>query len=216
MLTLHIYCWYTFKVPQNLKHSMFWGPLDLEVLRQFDHCPLSVTLISCPFRDSIGYMTCIGTLVHLCIGVLVKLTGGHRHPGRRSYTPTLKQASPRDDHDGNGTAFEENAFVPLIFHFWINYTLYGWGSIVVRAHAYRAEGVRFQHDSMPWLNARSLFTQQQTGTWWQHWGDKGSEERNWPPYLTCRWLRISVLSNRHSPKYESIRHYLYFTFTHFL
>ena len=49
------------------------------------------------------------------------------------------------------------------------------------------------------------------GTWWQHWGDKGGEERNWPPYLTCRWLRISVLSNRYSPTYESIRDYLYFT-----
>ena len=36
-------------------------------------------------------------------------------------------------------------------------------------------------------------------------GDKGGEERNWPPYLTCRWLRISVLSNRHSPTYEIIR-----------
>ena len=36
------------------------------------------------------------------------------------------------------------------------------------------------------------------GTQWEHWGDKGGEERNWPPYLTCRWLSISVLSNRHS------------------
>jgi len=35
------------------------------------------------------------------------------------------------------------------------------------------------------------------------------EERNWPPYLTCRWLSISVLSNRHSPTYKSIRDYLY-------
>ena len=41
--------------------------------------------------------------------------------------------------------------------------------------------------------------------------DKGGEERNWPPYLTCRWLRISVLSHRHSPTYESIRDYLYLT-----
>ena len=22
------------------------------------------------------------------------------------------------------------------------------------------------------------------GTWWKHWGDNGSEERNWPLYLT--------------------------------
>ena len=28
----------------------------------------------------------------------------------------------------------------------------------------------------------------------------------------CRWLRINVLSNRHSPTYESIRDYLYFMF----
>ena len=40
-------------------------------------------------------------------------------------------------------------------------------------------------------------------------GDKGGEEKNWPPYLTCRWLRISVLCNRQSPTYESIRDYLY-------
>ena len=26
--------------------------------------------------------------------------------------------------------------------------------------------------------------------------------RNWPPYLTCQWLRINVLSNRHSPTCE--------------
>ena len=44
---------------------------------------------------------------------------------------------------------------------------------------------------------------------WQHWGDKGGEERNWPPYLTCRWLRMSVHSNRHSPTYEIIRNYRY-------
>ena len=64
---------------------------------------------------------------------------------------------------------------------------------------------------MAWLNARSLFTQHQMGTQWEHWGDKGSEERNWPPYLTFRWLRISVPSNRYSPTDESIRDYLYFT-----
>ena len=86
------------------------------------------------------------------------------------------------------------------------------GSIVVRAHASFAEGLQFELDSMPRLNARSLFTQQQMGTWWQHWGDKSGEERNWPPYLKCRWHRISVLSNRHSPTYESKRDYLYLYF----
>ena len=34
------------------------------------------------------------------------------------------------------------------------------GSIVVRAHASHAEGLRFEPDSMPSLNTRSLFTQQ--------------------------------------------------------
>ena len=63
---------------------------------------------------------------------------------------------------------------------------------------------------MPSLNARSLFTQQQMGTRWQHWEEKGGDERNWPPYLTCLRLRISVLFNKHSPTYESIRDYLYF------
>ena len=43
-------------------------------------------------------------------------------------------------------------------------------------------------------------------------GDKEGEEKNWPPYLTCRWLRISVLSNRHST-YASIQNYLVFTST---
>ena len=83
-------------------------------------------------------------------------------------------------------------------------------SIVVGAHASNAESLRLEPDSMTWLNARSLFNQQQIGTEWEHWGDKGGEERNWPASLTCRWLRISVLSNRHSPTYESIRDYLYF------
>ena len=82
---------------------------------------------------------------------------------------------------------------------------------MVRAHASHAEDQRFEPNSMPLLNARSLFTQQQMSTQWEHWGDKGGEERNWPPYLTCRWLRISVLSNRHSPTYRSIRDYLYFS-----
>ena len=71
------------------------------------------------------------------------------------------------------------------------------------------EGLRFESDSRPWLDAHSLFSQQRIGTWWQHWGNRGGEERNWPPYLTCRWLRISFLSNRHSPTYESVRDYLY-------
>ena len=83
---------------------------------------------------------------------------------------------------------------------------------MVRAHASHAEGLRFEPDSMPWMNAHSLFTQQQKGTWWEHWGDKGREERDWPPYLTSRWLRISVLSNRHSPTYESIQDYLHFSY----
>ena len=87
-------------------------------------------------------------------------------------------------------------------------SIYERGGIVVRAHASHADGLRFEHDSM-FLNARSLFTRQQMGTQWEHWGDKGGEERNWPPYLTCRWLRISVLSNRHSTTYENIRDYLY-------
>jgi len=81
---------------------------------------------------------------------------------------------------------------------------------VVRAHASRAEGLRFESDSLPWLNASRLLTQQQMDTRWQHWGDKGSEDRNWPPYLKRWWLRISILLNRHSRTYESIRDYLYF------
>ena len=75
----------------------------------------------------------------------------------------------------------------------------GAGSIVVRAHASCAEGLRFELDTMPLLNARSLPTQQSMGAWWEHWGDKGGEERNWPPYLECRWFRISVLSKRYFP-----------------
>ena len=59
------------------------------------------------------------------------------------------------------------------------------------------------------VRLNSLFTQQQMGTWWQHWEDEGGGERNWPPYLTCWWLRKSVLSNRHSPTHESIQDYLY-------
>ena len=37
------------------------------------------------------------------------------------------------------------------------------------------------------------------GTWWQLWGDKGGEERNWPPCLTCQRLKIRFLSNRPLP-----------------
>ena len=48
------------------------------------------------------------------------------------------------------------------------------------------------------------------GTQWEHWGGKGGEERNSPSNLTCRWLSISALSNRHSPTYDGIRDYLYF------
>ena len=70
---------------------------------------------------------------------------------------------------------------------------FGRGDIAVRVHVSCAEGLRFESDSMTSLNAHSLFTQ------WQHWGDKGGEKRNWPPYFICRRLRIGVLSNRHSP-----------------
>ena len=77
-------------------------------------------------------------------------------------------------------------------------------SIVVRAHASHAEGLWFESDL-----TRVHASEQQMGTQWEHWGDKGGEERNWPSYLTCQWLGISVLSNRHSHTYESIRDYLY-------
>ena len=51
------------------------------------------------------------------------------------------------------------------FHFIIVTVLKnGRGSIVVRAHASRVEGLRFESDSMTRLNARSQFTQQQMGT----------------------------------------------------
>ena len=83
------------------------------------------------------------------------------------------------------------------------------GSIVVRAHASHVEDLQFEPDLMPWLNAHSLFTQQRMGTQWEHWGDKGGDEGNWPPYLKCRWLSISVLSNRQSPTYKSIWEYLF-------
>ena len=85
---------------------------------------------------------------------------------------------------------------------------------MVRAHASLAEVLQFKSDPMPWLNARLLFTLQQIGTWRQHWRDKGGEERSWPPYLTCRWLRKSTLSNRHSPTYKKYTGST-FTFTPF-
>ena len=57
-------------------------------------------------------------------------------------------------------------------------------SIAVRALAYFAE----DHGSGPTLSylldACSLSTHQRMGTWLKHWGDKGSDEWNWPPYLT--------------------------------
>ena len=87
----------------------------------------------------------------------------------------------------------------------------GRGGIAVRAHNSCAESLRLKPESRPLLNARSLFTQQQMGTWWQHLGDKGGEERTCPPYLTCQWLRINFLSNWHSPTYENIRDYLLYT-----
>ena len=79
--------------------------------------------------------------------------------------------------------------------------------IAVRVHDSCAEDLRLELDSRPCLNARSLFTQQ---LMWQHWEDKGGEERNRPPYRACRRLRTSVLANRHSLTYECIGDYLYF------
>ena len=54
----------------------------------------------------------------------------------------------------------------------------GRGGIAVTAHVLCAEGLWFESDSRPRLNARSLFTQQRMGTCWQHWGDRGGEERS--------------------------------------
>ena len=36
---------------------------------------------------------------------------------------------------------------------------------MARAHASRVDGLRLESDSMPSLNAHTLFTQQQMGTW---------------------------------------------------
>ena len=62
-----------------------------------------------------------------------------------------------------------------------------------------AEGLCFESHSKPWLNAFLLFTQQWMGNLVATLErDKGSKEMNWLPYLTCHWLRIDILSNRHS------------------
>ena len=47
---------------------------------------------------------------------------------------------------------------------------------MVRVHASRAEVLRLESDSMPQPNARSLFTQQQMGSWWQHWEIKAARK----------------------------------------
>ena len=57
-------------------------------------------------------------------------------------------------------------------------------SIAVRALAYCAVGSRFETHFKLKVDTRPLPTQQQMGIWWKHWGDKGGEERNLPPYLT--------------------------------
>ena len=87
--------------------------------------------------------------------------------------------------------------------------MHGRGGVAVRAPVSCAESLRLESDSRFLPTARINFTQQQMATWWHHWGDKGGKERNWPPYLTCRWLRKSFLFNRHFPTYRSIRDYLY-------
>ena len=67
------------------------------------------------------------------------------------------------------------------------------GSMAVRVHDSREEGLRCESDSRHRLNACPLFTQQRIGS------RRGKGGRNWPPFLKCQWLRISVLSNRHPP-----------------
>ena len=57
-------------------------------------------------------------------------------------------------------------------------------STVVTVLAYCAKDCSLASTWNHWLEACSLSTQQQIGTRWKHWGDKGSEERSWPPYLT--------------------------------
>ena len=67
-------------------------------------------------------------------------------------------------------------------------------SIAVRALVYYAEDHGSGPTSSQWLDARSLSTQQRVETWWKHWGDKSSDERKCPPYLTSGWPRTKVLS----------------------
>ena len=71
--------------------------------------------------------------------------------------------------------------------------------------------VRDEPSDQSW-DARSLTSQQQMDTWWQHWEVKGGEEMNWLPTSLCGYLRISVLSSRHSPVYSLLygtSYYLY-------
>ena len=58
--------------------------------------------------------------------------------------------------------------------------------------------VRAEPSDHSW-DVRPLFTQQQMGTWWQHWEVKGGEERNWQPYLTMTAAQDKCPSNGHSP-----------------
>ena len=43
--------------------------------------------------------------------------------------------------------------------------------------------VRAEPSDHSW-DTRSLYTQQQMGTWWNTGEAEGGEERNWPPHLT--------------------------------
>ena len=52
-------------------------------------------------------------------------------------------------------------------------------------------------------------TQQWHLSWWQHYGDKGREERNCPPYPICQWLRIIVLQTA-SKAYGTLTLLLFF------
>ena len=80
---------------------------------------------------------------------------------------------------------------PMLYH-------NGRGGIVVRAHASRAEGLRFEPDSKPWLNARSMFTQQRMDTWWQ------SQRPSSKAQLFCL-SRIYITSFLHSSLHEFAR-----------
>ena len=81
-------------------------------------------------------------------------------------------------------------------------------SIAVWALAYCTEDHRSGPIKNQWLEAHSLATQQQMGTRWKHWGDKGGEEMNWSRYLTMP--RTSILSNRHPPPSVRIVYGTYF------